>query len=278
MNKWTAVRYMVISTLAFTMLNAIVKYLDSFPAHELVFFRSLGSSAMCFAYLLKNRIPILGNERKWLVLRAVVGTIAISFFFLAIQHLPFGPVVALRYLSPVFAAIFAVLLLKEKVRPIQVLFFAMAIGGVGLIKGFTLDVAGIGLVYILIAAVFGGLVYVIIRRIGRQDHPLVIVNYFMFTSTLVGGAFCLYSWKVPHGIEWAILGSMSLLGFFAQLFMTKALQIAPASRVAPVKFLEVIYSIIIGFVWFGDSYSLLGLAGIGLIMTGMYLNVKVKGG
>ena len=277
MNKWAAVRYMMISTLAFTILNAIVKYLDGFPAIELVFFRSVGSSAMCFAYLLKNRIPILGNERKWLALRAMVGTVAISFFFLAIHHLPFGPVVALRYLSPVFAAIFAVLLLKEKVQPIQVLFFMMAIGGVGLIKGFTLDVGGIGLVYILIAAVFGGLVYVLIRRIGHRDHPLVIVNYFMFTGTVVGGIISFFSWKTPQGIEWLILGSMSVLGFFAQLYMTKALQIAPTSRVAPLKYLEVIYALIIGFVWFGDSYSWLGLLGIGLIIGGMYLNVRVKG-
>ena len=102
-----------------------------------------------------------------------------TLFFITVQRMPFGASVSLKYLSPIFTAIFAVLLLKEKVEPIQWLFFATALGGVFLLKGFDTRIDFISLILGIIGAIFGGLVYVVIRKIGTTEHPLVIVNYFM---------------------------------------------------------------------------------------------------
>ena len=58
--------------------------------------------------------------------------------------------------------------------------------------------------------------------------------------------------------------------------MTKAFQLEDASRVGPIKYAEAIFALIIGWIWLGDTYTFFSLAGIGLIMAGMFLNVLVK--
>jgi drug/metabolite transporter (DMT)-like permease len=276
MDKWKAVKFMVISTLAFTLMNTFAKQLQGFHAFEIIFFRSLGSFILCMFILIKNRIPILGTQKPWLIARGIAGAIAMATFFMALQKLPFGSVVALRYLSPVFAALLAVFLLKEKMYLRQYFFFAMALSGVFLIKGFDLRVEGIGFLYILISAFFSGIVYVIIRRIGSSEHPIVIVNYFMFTTTVIGGLITIFNWQSPQGIEWILFLSLGLFGFLGQLYMTKAFQIEKANIVAPIKYLEVINALIIGFFWFGEGYNTLSLLGIIILIAGVLLNLLFK--
>lgn len=267
---------MIISTSAFTLMNALIKYLEGIPALELVFFRCLGSFVLCMGYLSYHRIPILGTHRGWLIARALVGGVAMSLFFLAIKALPFGSVVSLRYLSPIFAALFAMYLLREKVRPIQWFFFLLAFGGVLLLKGFDPQINLKGLSLIVGSAVLSGLVYVIIRKIGQREHPVVIVNYFMFIALLGSGLYSAFYWKAPKAEEWGILLFLGVLGFFGQWYMTRAFQIARASAIAPMKYLEVIFALLIGWSYFGESYSDVALLGIAMILIGMFCNLQVK--
>jgi len=276
MANWKAVQYMVISTSAFTIMNSFVKHLAHLPTLELIFFRSLSSFILCMLILRSREISVLGNQRKLLLSRALVGLIAMTGFFLAVQLLPLGSAVTLRYLAPIFAAVLAVLFLKEKVRPIQWLFFAMAFGGVLLLKGFDLRINTLGLIAILISAIFTGMVYVLIRKIGQGDHPLVVVNYFMGTTTIVGLIGCFFHWQSPVGLEWGILLSLGFFGFFGQLYMTKAFQVEAASKIAPVKYMEVVFALLAGWAWFGESYSYFASLGILLIVSGMLFNVMVK--
>ncbi len=275
---WQAVQFMLISVSAFTIMNAIAKYLVNFHAFEIVFFRSIGTILICLLLLYKNKIPILGNQRKLLLLRSFMGIFAITSFYLAVKELPLGTVVSLRYLSPIFAALLAVLFLKSKVKPIQWLCFFVAFLGVVLIKGFDVNVSMIGLIYILISAFFTGAVYVIIQRIGQSDHPLVVVNYFMFCTMLAGLALTLLSdnWYTPVGNEWWIVGSMGFFGFFGQFFMTKAFQTSPVTTIAPFKYIEAVFALAVGFFFLGETYSAISLIGISLIIGGMLLNVRVK--
>lgn len=269
---------MVISTLSFTLMNAMVKYLDHLPTFEVVFFRGLGSFLLATAYLRIKRIPLLGNQQRLLWLRSLVGLTAMSLFFFSLKYLNMGTAVSLRYVAPIFAALFAVVLLKEKLKPLQWPLFALAFMGVLMIKGFhgTMDTTGLALV--LAAALFSGLVYVIIRRIGSGDHPLVIVNYFMFTATLLGGLFSLGKWQRPDAQELALLLSLGLFGFFGQVFMTKAFQMEKTHKIAPLKYVEVVFSLTLGVFWFGDVYTFMSLMGILLIISALVTNVFVGQG
>lgn len=266
---------MIISTFSFSLMNSFIKYLEHIPTFEIVFFRSIGSLILGTTYILVKGIPILGNNRKFMIFRALAGLTAMSLFFMSLKYLPVGTAVSLRYLAPIYAAVFAVFLLKERLKPIQWFLFLFAFAGVLVLKGFDNTINTTGLLLVLAASVFSGLVYVLIRKIGNSDHPLVIVNYFMFTGTIIGGILSIKGWLNPMGIDWLLLSSLGLFGFFGQVFMTKAFQIAKTNLVAPLKYIEVIFTISVGIFWFGDIYSPLSLVGIVMIITALIANVMI---
>ncbi len=276
MNIKNTLKFMIISTFAFACMNVTVKYLVNVNAFQIVFFRSLSSLVFTFGFLLKNRIPILGNNKKLLVLRGLTGVTSMTFFFMSIKYLPVATAVSLRYIAPIFAAIFAVLFLSEKIKPLQWLFFCMSFMGVLVLKGFDEQINTYGLILVLIAAVFSGLVYTIINKIGTGDHPVVVVNYFMVIATLVGGILSINNWNNPVGVEWLLLGSLGVFGYFGQVYMTKAFQTAATNQVAPFKYLEVVFTLAFGLLWFDDIYSIWSLIGIILIIGGLILNILYK--
>lgn len=267
---------MLISTASFSLMNAFIKYLDHIPGFQLVFFRSVTSLVFATTYLFKNKIPVLGNQRKLLCIRALFGLISMSLFFISFKYLPIGTAVSLRYIAPIFAAIFAIFLLKEKLRPIQFLFFLIAFVGVIILKGFDSNVSNTGMVLVITASVFTGLVYVFIRKIGKRDHPVVVVNYFMFLATVIGGIISLFIWVQPKGWDWLLLGSLGVFGYFGQVYMTKAFQAAATNRVAPIKYTEVIFTIVIGVFWFNDNYTFWSFLGLFLIIGALVANTLVK--
>ncbi|MEP5341321.1 MAG: DMT family transporter [Algibacter sp.] len=267
---------MLISTLAFACMNATVKYLTHISAYQIVFFRSIGSLFFTFGFILKNKIPLLGNNKKLLVLRGVVGVISMTLFFMSTKYLPIGTAVSLRYLGPIFAAIFALFLLKETIKPLQWLFFAMAFAGVLVLKGFDAELNWFGLILVFISAIFIGLVYIVISKIGKRDHPVVIVNYFLVISTIVGGLLSINNWVQPVGKEWFLLMGLGVFGYFGQVNMTKALQIAATNQIAPFKYMEVIFTVLFGVIIFSEIYTLWSLLGIALIITGLVLNILYK--
>jgi drug/metabolite transporter (DMT)-like permease len=267
---------MLISTLAFACMNSIVKHLVNVSAFQIVFFRSISSLFFTFGFLLKNNIPILGNNKKLLVLRGIVGVTSMTMFFMATKYLPIGTAVSLRYLAPIFAAIFAVFFLKEIIKPWQWFFFIIAFSGVIVLKGFDAQINTYGLLLILGASVSSGMVYVILTKIGKGDHPVVVVNYFMVIATIVGGLLSINSWVNPVGIEWLLLFGLGVFGYFGQVYMTKAFQVASTNQVAPLKYMEVIFTVLFGIFIFAEVYTIWSLLGIALIIFGLVLNVNYK--
>ncbi|APZ48091.1 EamA family transporter [Polaribacter reichenbachii] len=267
---------MVFSVIAFAVMNAVVKYLSAFNVYQIVFFRSIGTLVFTLPLILKSKIPVLGTNKKLLLARAIVGVISLTCFFQSLNYLPVGTSVSLRYTSPIFAAILAFFLLKEKIKTIQWFLFLLAFIGVLMIKGFGADVNTIGLLFVLTSAVFQGLVFVLIRKIGSKEHPLVIINYFMATAFVFGGLMSINHWTNPTPSEWVLLLSLGVLGYIGQLYMTKAFQTNETNVVAPLKNLEVIFAIIIGALWFGEIYNLLTLLGVFLILFGLVYNIYIK--
>lgn len=267
---------MIISAIAFSIMNAVAKYLSHFSAYQIVFFRSIGTLCFTVPLLIKAEVSFFGNNRKLLILRGVFGVISLICFFQSLNYLAVGTAVSLRYTSPIFAAIFALFLLKEKIKFIQWILFAITFAGVIVIKGFDNNVNYLGLLFVLISAILLGLVFVIIRKIGNTEHPLVIINYSMFLCFILGGLMTLKYWQKPNFNEWVLLLSLGLFGYVGQLYMTKALQAKETNLVAPIKYFEAILAIIIGAFWFGEMYTWFTLLGISMIVFGLVLNIYIK--
>lgn len=267
---------MIISTFAFALMNVFVKSLSHLNVYQIVFFRSIGSLFFTIPFLLYKKIPILGNKKMLLILRGILGFIAMSLFFMSFKHLSMGSAVSIRYIAPFFAAIFALFFLQEKIKPFQWVCFAIAFLGVIILKGFDKNMDGLGLFYALLSSFFTGIVFFIIRKVGNQDHPVVLVNYFMVIAAILGGLLAIPDWKNPVGIEWLILVSLGVFGYFGQYYMTKAFQVSEVNQIAPLKYVEVIFSMIIGVIWLGETYTLVSILAVFLIIFGLVLNYLLK--
>ena len=276
MKSSKAIFYMIFSVIAFSLMNTVVKFLNDFSAYQIVFFRSIGTLFFTVPLILKAKIPILGNNKKLLFIRGLAGVISLTTFFQALNYLAIGTAVSLRYTSPIFAAILALIFLKEKIKPVQWFLFLLSFTGVLVIKGFGVDVDSMGIVLVLLSAISLGVIFVVIRKIGDTENPLVIINYFMVMAFVFGGIMSINNWKNPNLVEWLLLLSLGIFGYVGQLYMTKALQSHETNVIAPLKYLEVIFMIVIGAFWFGEIYTLWTLLGVFLIMFGLLYNIYLK--
>jgi len=111
--------FILLATLSFAMMNLVAKDLSSFNAMQIVFFRAFGTFVFVFPIMLYKRISIIGNNPKLLSLRSSAGLISLATFFMAIQRIPLGSAISLRYLGPIFGALLAFFFLKEKVNAKQ---------------------------------------------------------------------------------------------------------------------------------------------------------------
>lgn len=269
------VSYILLATLSFACMNAMVKNLSDLPAMEVVFFRTLGTLVFILPYMLVKKISIVGKDPKLLFLRAIVGFISLATFFIALQRIPLGSAISIRYLGPIFGALLAYLFLKERVNFWQWLSFGIAFSGVLVLKGFDLRIDNFSLMLLLISAFTVGMVFVLIRFLGKTEHPLTIINYFMLVA-MSGSLLFASNWRMPIGDEWKSVLSIGIFGLIGQVFMTSAFQLEETSVLAPFKYMELVFALLIGFTFFGESYSTMAFSSIVLIIAGMLVNVRAK--
>ena len=265
--------------------SLVLPSVQSYPTHELVFFRSLISLSIT-SYILKRRnVPFFGVNKKWLIIRGVFGVIALTSFFYTLNELPIAIAVTVQYLSPLFTILFAIWLIKEKVKPAQWLFFGIALAGIIVISMRNSDVTatlthtslspfwiGVG----IFSAICSGIAYTAIIKCKETDSALNIVLYFPLIATPIMGIWCLFDFVVPRGIEWLFLLIIGLFTQFAQVFMTKALHEGGASKITPFKYLGAIYAFFIGLLLFGEVLSWWALIGVMLILIGVLGNALLR--
>lgn len=279
----------MISSTFFALVNLCVKILagsdnvfeietQDYSPVQIVFFRSLISLSICIAIIKLKGIPFFGNNKKWLLVRGAFGATALTIFFFTIKNLPLAIATTVQYLSPVFTVIFAIFLIKEKVKPIQWLYFAISFSGVVLIA---MTKSGDDLVSIdpfwvvmgIVSAIFSGIAYNAIMKCRQTDEPITIVMYFPLLAAPITLIISLFQgFLIPIGIEWVLIIIIGIFTQFAQIYMTKALHSEKAAIVTPFKYFGAIYAIFIGsFIFFEDLVPIL-YVGILLIISGVLLN------
>jgi len=270
------IKYMLISSLFFSVMNLLVKMVPHIPAIEIVFFRSIISLALSYLILMRERVNVFGNNKKILISRGMTGAVALILYFITLQVIPLASAVTIQFLSPIFTSIMGIFIVKEKVKPWQWLFFAIAFGGVVVIQGFDPRIpVYIGLLGV-VSSFFSGLSYNFIRKMSTKEHPLVIVFYFPLVTMPITGIYCLLFWVQPQGIEWLILIMIGVMTQFAQYFMTRAYQSEELSKVSPLKYFGVLYALLLGYVFFDETFSWVTYVGMIMVVIGVILNVWYK--
>jgi len=267
---------MLWAVIFFAVTHASVKKLSHIPFFELVFFRALISIFLCLYDLNKNKIPVLGNNRKLLFLRGLLGTVALCLYFYLLQVIPLATSVSLQYLSPIFTVIIASVLLKEKLKLNQWFYFLIAFVGVVLIRGFDLNVTYTHVFIGCLSAIGSGFAYNFVRMLRVSENPMVVVFYFPLVTLPIVLPFTIYNWVTPIGWDWFWVLCIGIFTQLAQINMTYAYQNEKTYKVSIVNYLGLLIAIGVGYVFFGESLSLLSVTGMLLIVSSVFLISKSK--
>lgn len=286
--------YIILSGIAFFIVNFFVKTLgdpahslfpnlQQYPAHELVFARSLVSFSIS-AYIIKRRgLSLLGNNRKWLLLRGTAGMIALTLFFFTLHKLPLAIASTLQYLSPIFTVLIASRLFHEKVSGIQYISSLIAFFGVVII-GFNgafdhhQSISMPWMILGVISAILSGVAYNAISKLKATEEPINIVIYFPMLALPFTFVWCLADHVIPQGIEWFFLLIIGVFTQIAQVLMTRAFMLTATSVVAPFQYLGAIYALFSGWFIFDEQLNTSVLAGIVLILIGVLVGTIFRKG
>lgn len=288
--------YIILSGLCFLVVNFFVKILGAgpdkdlidniqvYPGHELVLARSIITFAISLSIIRYRKIPMWGVNKKWLLIRGLAGTVALTIFFYTIHHIPLAIAIVVQNLSPIFTVILAMILLKEHVRVLQWFFIILSFSGVGLIAYDQLGHSGVEFEHIsffwlgmgLLSAFISGIAYTAIMKLRTTDSPIVIVMYFPMVAIPLMTILCFYEFTMPQGIEWLILIIIGVFTQFAQVYMTKALHEGAAATITPFKYLSIIYAFLVGYFFFGEKLSWFVDLGIVIVLLGVLSNAFIR--
>jgi drug/metabolite transporter (DMT)-like permease len=267
------VRSMFLSTFFFAMANVCVKKVAHLPAMEIVFFRCLLGVVFCYYGLRRAKADWRGSNRTFLLLRGLFGTTALYCFFVTVQNIPLASAMTIQYLSPIFTAIIAIFLLKEKVRVPQWIFYAIAFAGVLFIEQFDARVSLFYLALGVISAFGSGMAYNLVRSLKEKEHPLTVVFHFQLTGMIAGLIFTIFNWTTPVGRDWFYLVLIGIFSQLGQIFLTDALQKEKAASVAIIVYTGLIYGLSIGWLYFGEVQEFASLVGMLLVVVGVALSI-----
>ena len=145
-----------------------------------------------------------------------------------------------------------------------------------MVHGFDHRISSEFFVIGIVAALFAGFAYNIIRRLGPSEHPLVIVFYFPLVTMPITGTISIFDWVQPAGMEWILVLAIGICVQIAQYFMTMAYQSDDVSKIASMKYVSIIYALSFGWFFFDEHFTLFSYLGMGMVIVGVLLNVIYK--
>ncbi|MEZ5347142.1 MAG: DMT family transporter [Pyrinomonadaceae bacterium] len=272
-NYGSGVTQMFLATFSFFMANVFVKQLPNIHVMEIVFFRCAIAGFFCGFALRKANVSWKGNNKTFLIMRGVAGTGALALFFLTLHNIPLASATTIQYLSPIFTAFIAIFFLREEVKILQWFFYALAFGGVLLIKNFDPQVSLFYLILGILSAFGSGVAYNLVRRLKDTEHPLVIIMYFQIVGVAASIPVMLFVWKTPAGIEWVYLFLVGIASLLGQIFLTNAFAREKAASVAIIVYSGLIYAISVGWIVYDEVPGLFSFAGMLLVVIGVMASV-----
>lgn len=257
---------MILSVLFFSFGHIAVKWVPHIPFYQLVFLRAAITIALSLPIMLALRVPVKGNSYKNLVLRGAFGTVAVISYFYSLQNMPFASAVTIQYLSPLLTIVLAQFILNEKPTGRQWFLFLVAFVGVFLVKGFDDRIHWTAAVVSLLSVVASAIAYNMVRLLRNSDHELTVVLYFPLVTLPVTAPFALMNWVSPSLRD---IGFILMIGVFtqlAQVLMTVAYHREKAADVAIYNNLGVLFALILGYLFFLETFSWTSVMGMILVL------------
>lgn len=275
------IRYVLLSAIGFALMSSLVKLVSTYgiPVLEIVAARALVSVVISYFDVRRKGISLFGYNRKLLLARGVIGTFALICVYYSVTTLPLAEATLLQYTHPVFTALLALLVLGEKISKYTVICIVLSLFGLLLITGsglFLADHSGLPLFSVLLGlmgACGSSIAYVIVRRLSNTEDSSVIVFYFPMIALplsifLLGEDFVMPSFNV--------LILLLFVGIFTQagqVGLTKAMQTLAAGVASAYSYIQLVFTVLLGWLLFSEIPVLTTWIGGLLIISGALVNV-----
>ncbi len=278
--------YMITGSFLFAVTMAFAKLLSvKMGAVEVTFWRNIVGLAIVLWMVWRHPMQNSGGRFVTLLFRGIIGTAALIVFFYTIGVTSLSSAVVYAKTEPIFTALLAFVILKERLGYVSI--FAIAIGfvGVAVLGRFEIDslqIAGVMIGFL------SALAYTSVRSLkGFYDEKAVVLSFMGFgvaiplflmiialfyTSPLLSANFT--SYVHPQGLDWLWIAIMGGSAALAQILMTKAYYAAPAGIVSAASYSVILFATIFG-IMLGDIYpsSEVLIGGALIILSGVLLVV-----
>jgi len=268
------------SVVFFAIMAVLVKAIPNVSSYQTTFFRFAIGLGIIGLLSLFGIIQLKFNDRKNLFWRGLVGGFAVYLFYLAILKLGVGKGSVYIYSYPIFATLFSMLILKEKVEPIKFVVIFISFAGLILLSlgGENEMLSGVGL-YELIAiagSVTTGLAVVFVKRLHDSDNSYAI----FFSQCIVG--FWLF--LIPSGAtqakgnlsELLLLVLVGIVATIGQLFMTEGYKYVNVATGSLLQLLVPVFNLLSGWLIFHEHFTTIELIGSFVIVGSCFMLVFVN--
>ena len=280
MNTGKGIVLKLISAVLFAVMSALIRYLGvRYPIGEVVFYRSAFAIVpIILIYAWRGELAATVRTERPLgqLNRGALSVVGMFCNFGALARLPLVESNAISFTSPLFSVAFAALFLKERVRIYR--WSAVIFGFIGVLVVLAPHLSGDELTIAMASATsVGGVIYAIAgsitnagtmiqtRLLTQSETTSSIVFYFSLICAIAGLVTWPFGWIAPTGREFLILACIGFLGGTGHIVLTESYRHAAASVVAPFDYTSMILALILGYVMFGETPTVMIIIGSAII-------------
>lgn len=260
----------LIAMLVFGLMDAVSKYLSMrYPTPQILWLRYLFTVPLALLFLAPGGIaPRVRSARPGLqLLRSLLLVVEIGLVIWAFGRLPLADVQAVLALTPLAVTALSVPLLKEQVGPRRWAAVLAGLVGILIILRPGLGVIQPATISALMAVLLYALYQILTRMVGHQDAAETSLLWQFVVGSLALTLVAPFFWRTPEPGHWPLFALAAALGGVGHYAMVRALQLAPAVVVQPFTYTGLVWSVIIGYIAFGDLPDAATLSGAAVIVA-----------
>ena len=274
---------LILASFFFSLMTVCVKKIDNrIPIYELVFFRSLLSLFITSLIINKKNLNPWGKNKPLLILRGILGTIALVCIFYAIKNMPLNISTVIQYTYPIFISIFAGILINEKIN--KNLIIASITGWLGILiilnpyqlSSLNIELDKITVLIAFLGAISTALAYITVKKLSSTEDIFIIIKYFPLISVITLSPIVFFNWVTPNinDLIWIIgIGMFTQAG---QTFLTIGLKKLPTSEAARINYLQVLFGSLWGILFFNELININFIFGAVLVLLGTIISTSKK--
>ncbi len=262
----------------FATHDVFVKVLGGiYSPFQIVFFSVLLSFPLATVMLMRDAKPgtLVPVHPWWMALRTVAAVATGVSAFYAFSVLPLAQTYAILFAAPLLITILAIPVLGERVRLRRWMAVLFGLAGVMVVLQPGQTTLSTGHLAAVVAAIGGSVASIVVRKIGADERPVVILLYPMVVNFVVMACALPFVYK-PLPIEH--LGMLAIIACFAWVasrLVIMAYQQGEAAIIAPMQYSQIIWAAAYGYLFFDETLAQNTILGAGIIIaSGLYIVLR----